>query len=1038
MGFFVFLLIIAQIYFYYEQRKAKEKSERLELELWKLHKELWQLKQEQLPSGKQGSNSPNEQPKPIASQKPIAPLEPVPPQVPVSPFPQPAFPPPQPSVETEPVPVKGTTKQASESPVSTNMGESNTVSPVIPPATPEPQKRVLLPKWWEEEWEMLVGGKLLNRIGAIALILGIGFFLKYAFDHDWISEPIRLVIGMMVGGLMLWLGAYTRKKGLPVFAQGAVGVGIAVMYLTVYAADNFYGLVSPVVAVIWMSGVTLLAFQQAISYNSLATSWIAWFGGAWTPFLFSAEPTTPLGFYLYFTLFTATVLAILWKKPSWISIYIAHAPVSYIAYLVVGIQFEDAFAYKAIALVVLLALFMIFEYQKQKDAGKWLIGYSYLHPIVVFVISMIFISVADGSLEKRTQFALGAFLVGFLFTIPMLYGKWQKSYTEIPSHRRVVFQVTFFLLFVVATAIRWSDSTLATLLGLESLAIAIWGLRYSRMHGWYFSIGLWFLSFLVAFEPYFPFVGDKKWLFFDLHFLPIAILIGSALLIIRLGKDRYSQYLEGIHIAWIFMATIGLVLEWFTLSTSPSVTSGPFSWLTYLHSIDHYLILSVILILLGVGMYRFGIRKEYRHLQSFLEIGIALILVCVLIVSPLDTTLGFTDVVFNVRTLCFVLLGLLLFWLGRSIPKNSASKNHILIQKLAPFMIVLLAFEWVTVEVMQFFDTVSSYPEGMMGYSLVIAWAILSFVVMQIVRDLQIWSSRLSQGILFLSVFTLALVTLTSETLFPVLNVRTFCFVLLGFLLFWFGKSIPKDSTSKYYKLIQKLAPLTIVLLAFEWVTVEVMHYFGTDRFTSEDILGFILVFAWGLLSFIVTWIVKEKQLWTSRLSQGILALSVLVLAVVSLKSDSLSPVLNMRFLSFLWIVGILAFQLKMRAKLAEKGFSKVEQYVYASVIVLLLLEMVSVEVWTSSYSFPSLQQLALSITWLLFAVVLLTVGIWKKWKKIRLAALAILGVTICKIFLFDLSFLDTIYRIISFIVLGVILLATSYVYQRNKHWFKG
>ena len=52
------------------------------------------------------------------------------------------------------------------------------VSPTPPTATiPEPAA----PSKTREEWEAFVGGKLLNRIGALALILGVGFFLKYAF-----------------------------------------------------------------------------------------------------------------------------------------------------------------------------------------------------------------------------------------------------------------------------------------------------------------------------------------------------------------------------------------------------------------------------------------------------------------------------------------------------------------------------------------------------------------------------------------------------------------------------------------------------------------------------------------------------------------------------------------------------------------------------------------------------------------------------------------------------------------------------------------
>ncbi|MFS8512997.1 MAG: hypothetical protein LOD87_04680, partial [Planifilum fulgidum] len=45
-----------------------------------------------------------------------------------------------------------------------------------------------LPHRSRSEWEQLIGGKWLNRIGAFALILGVGFFLKYAFDNNLIPE----------------------------------------------------------------------------------------------------------------------------------------------------------------------------------------------------------------------------------------------------------------------------------------------------------------------------------------------------------------------------------------------------------------------------------------------------------------------------------------------------------------------------------------------------------------------------------------------------------------------------------------------------------------------------------------------------------------------------------------------------------------------------------------------------------------------------------------------------------------------------------
>ena len=62
-----------------------------------------------------------------------------------------------------------------------------------------------------------------------------------------------------------------------------------------------------------------------------------------------------------------------------------------------------------------------------------------------------------------------------------------------------------------------------------------------------------------------------------------------------------------------------------------------------------------------------------------------------------------------------------------------------------------------------------------------------------------------------------------------------------------------------------------------------------------------------------------------------------------------------------------------------------------------------------------------------------MTVGIARRSKLLRVMALLLLGLTIFKVFLFDLSSLEKLYRIISFIVLGAILLAVSFLYQRYR-----
>jgi uncharacterized membrane protein len=78
-------------------------------------------------------------------------------------------------------------------------------------------------------------------------------------------------------------------------------------------------------------------------------------------------------------------------------------------------------------------------------------------------------------------------------------------------------------------------------------------------------------------------------------------------------------------------------------------------------------------------------------------------------------------------------------------------------------------------------------------------------------------------------------------------------------------------------------------------------------------------------------------------------------------------------------------------------------------------------------------QQLSLSVIWTVYAGGMLMIGIWRRSRMLRVMALVLLGATIVKVFLIDLSSLEKLYRIISFIVLGVILLAVSFLYQRLR-----
>ena len=77
--------------------------------------------------------------------------------------------------------------------------------------------------------------------------------------------------------------------------------------------------------------------------------------------------------------------------------------------------------------------------------------------------------------------------------------------------------------------------------------------------------------------------------------------------------------------------------------------------------------------------------------------------------------------------------------------------------------------------------------------------------------------------------------------------------------------------------------------------------------------------------------------------------------------------------------------------------------------------------------------QALLSGLWALTGVVALVVGLVRDQAALRLGALALLGVTVGKVFLFDLASLTSLYRVASFIALGLLLLGGAFAWQRIR-----
>ena len=139
-----------------------------------------------------------------------------------------------------------------------------TAAPEQPPAPEQKARGVKLPG----EWEQILGGNWLARIGVLALIIGIAFFLKLAFDRNWIGPPVRIILGVL-SGIGLLAGGYFWRKKYPVLSQTISGGGIAILYISFFAAFAAFEMIPLYLAVILLFLVSSLSTVLAIKYNSM-------------------------------------------------------------------------------------------------------------------------------------------------------------------------------------------------------------------------------------------------------------------------------------------------------------------------------------------------------------------------------------------------------------------------------------------------------------------------------------------------------------------------------------------------------------------------------------------------------------------------------------------------------------------------------------------------------------------------------------------------------------------------------------------------
>ena len=150
-----------------------------------------------------------------------------------------------------------------------------------------------------EDLEQQIGSRWLLYLGVAAVVLGMSYFVKFAFDNGWISEPLRVLSGVVIGVGLIAAGSRFSTRGLALFGQALAGGGVVVLYVSIYSALHFYQLISQAPAFGLMVVVTAGAAWLADRQRSQPLATLALLGGFATPMLVGGERGVQVVLFTY-------------------------------------------------------------------------------------------------------------------------------------------------------------------------------------------------------------------------------------------------------------------------------------------------------------------------------------------------------------------------------------------------------------------------------------------------------------------------------------------------------------------------------------------------------------------------------------------------------------------------------------------------------------------------------------------------------------------------------------------------------------------
>lgn len=510
-------------------------------------------------------------------------------------------------------------------------------APVVPP---QPMMERIESKKQRENLEFRIGGTWFSRIGIVAVIVALAYFLKYAIDNDWIGPTGRVVSGIFAGIGLLFAGEKLRGK-YPGYAQVLLGGGSLALYFSIYAGYSFYELYSSVITFLLLVLVMANTVFMSVRHDSLPIGVLGIIGAYSIPFVIgSAEPSL-WTLYGYLTIVTAGVLAV--------SIYKKWSVFQFLSFFIVQIivlithgtgDFGLHFMFILLMFAFYLGIATVYNIRKGVPS---IVG----DLVLIFLNAATFFAWSSYLLEDTFMADYMGFYAVFLAVIYLYIGKMSYTIAREDIKRVYTLFLVSFVLVTIAIPLQLNGYFIGFAWFAEALGLGYIALRLNRTPAMYAAIGVFFLGLFESFFEIFA-LWNAKWFFFNAPTFLFLFGIGVSYLLARMAKKlawpRDLQkvvpgLLYGLFLTFIFFVIILENHDFFARADIEFFLS------------PEQLSLSALWIIYAIVLFTFGMKRQNPYMRYS-----ALGLMAITVIKAFFIDLASLSTLFKI--ILFIILGL--------------------------------------------------------------------------------------------------------------------------------------------------------------------------------------------------------------------------------------------------------------------------------------------------------------------------------------------------------------------------------------------